>query len=108
MNRALHLIRLVEKGTETFIINVRSTDPDSAYKKIVNNQGVIKGGKLLAQKDKIVVFKDLWNRPIGNLLDGIHDLFNDDPRFDPDDPNSPAGCIEVKIGDYVFFGVGNT
>ena len=106
MNRALNLINLIESGSQTFIINVRSTDPDSAYKKVVANQRVIKGGNLLAQKDKIIVFKDLWQRPIGQLLDGIHDLFNDDPRFE--DPNdSPAGCIEVKIGDYVFFGVGS-
>jgi hypothetical protein len=107
MNRALRLIKLVEKGTETFIINVRERDPDSAYKKVVSNQSIIKGGKLLAQKNKIVVFKDLWNRPIGQLLDGIHDMLNDDPRFEnPED--SPAGCIQVKPGDFVFFGIGST
>lgn len=106
MNRALYLISLVEKGTKTFIINVRATDPDAAYKKVVSNRNVVKDGDLLAQKDKIVVFKDLWNRPIGQLLDGIHDLLNDDPRFEDSD-GSPAGCIQMKPGDFVFFGIGN-
>jgi len=90
--------------TESFIIKVREKDVDTAWKKVKANPTAFKGGELLAQKDKIVVFKDLRNRPIGQLLDGIHDLLNDDPRFE-DPANSPAGCFQIKAEEFLFFGV---
>lgn len=106
MNRVLRFIKLLtEEGVQSFIINIQEKDADTAYDKVVSNKDQIKGGKLLAQKDEIVVFQDKWNRPVGQLLDVIYDFISNHPTISK--PNGPAGCFQVRPGNFVFFGVAN-
>ena len=106
MNRSKKLLQLLE-GSSTFIINVHAPDETAAVEKMIANKESYKDARLLFQKDEIVQFYDKLKRPLGQLLDFIRELINNDPVIS--DPNGKsAGAMEIKPGDWVFFGCGKT
>jgi hypothetical protein len=106
MNHSQQILDLLE-GKASFIINVRAVDGSAAINKIFLNRGSYKGWNLLIQKEEVISFTDNLKRPLGQLLDVIRKLINEDPFISDVDGNQ-AGVMEIIPGDFIFFGCGRT